>query len=83
MYLVVQVSCSLHYYFVHFCRVDHAVSRVYRLALHNFTNDRVVSSCAAFIEMLDRDSRLLRIDSQAAARIARYSPCSPSDSERE
>ena len=49
-------------------RIDHVVSHVYRLALLDFTN-----SCAAFIEMLDRDSTLLRVDTQAALRIVRYS----------
>lgn len=46
---------------------------VYRLALLDFTNSKLTSSCAAFIEMLDRDSTLLRVDTQAAQRIARYS----------
>ena len=55
------------------CRIDHVVSHVYRLALLDFTNSKLSSSCAAFIEMLDRDSTLLRVDTQAALRIARYS----------
>ena len=55
------------------CRIDHVVSHVYRLALLDFTNSKLSSSCAAFIEMLDRDSTLLRVDLQAANRIARYS----------
>ena len=64
-------------------RVDRAVSRVYRLALQDFNNSRLVSSCAAFIEMLDRDSRLLRVDVQAAVRIARYAgEPAPRDSDR-
>ena len=35
-------------------------------------NSKLSSSCAAFIEMLDRDSTLLRVDTQAALHIARY-----------
>ena len=58
--------------FLPFTRVDRAVSRVYRLALQDFTNSRLTSSCAAFMEMLERDSRLLRIDVQAALRITKY-----------
>lgn len=54
-------------------RIDHVVSHVYRLALLDFTNSKLTSSCAAFLEMLDRDSTLLRVDTQAALRIARYS----------
>ena len=49
------------------------MSHVYRLALLDFTNSKLSSSCAAFIEMLDRDSTLLRVDTQAALRIVRYS----------
>ena len=54
-------------------RIDHVVSHVYRLALLDFTNSKLSSSCAAFIEMLDRDSTLLRVDTQAALRVVRYS----------
>lgn len=63
-------------------RVDRAVTRVYRLALQGFTNPCLVSSCAAFIEMLDRDSCLLRIDVQAANRIARYGTISSSTTDK-
>ena len=54
------------------CRLDRAASRVYRLAMLDFTNSRLVSSCVAFTEMCERDSTLLRVDSQAAIRMARY-----------
>ena len=53
-------------------RIDRAVSHVYRLALHNFTHSKLTSSCAAFVEMVDRDSTVLRVDVQAALRIARH-----------
>ena len=56
----------------HTHRIDRAVSHVYRLALQDFTNPHLTSSCAAFIEMVDRDSTLLRVDVQAALRIARH-----------
>lgn len=55
-----------------FIRIDHAIARVYRLVMLNFTNSKLSSSSAAFIEMLDRDSALLRVDTQAALRIAKY-----------
>ena len=75
------------YHFIHIaksfaflhCRIDRAVSRVYRLAMQDFTNTRLVSSCVAFLEMVDRDSRLLRVDTQAAVRIACHT-LSPSSS---
>lgn len=47
--------------------------RVYRLALYDFSNSRLGSSCAALMEMLGRDSTPLRIDLQCANRIAKYS----------
>ena len=50
-------------------RVDRAVTRVYQLALTNFTDPKLIASCAAFIEMLSRDSTLLRVDTQTAARL--------------
>ena len=50
-------------------RVDKAVSKVYRLAMSDFTNSCLVSSCVAFTEMLSRDSTHLRIDTQSAIRI--------------
>ena len=61
-----------HTHTIHTHRIDRAVSRVYRLAMQDFTNPRLASSCAAFIEMVDRDSTLLRVDLQAALRIARH-----------
>ncbi|XP_064396222.1 spatacsin-like isoform X6 [Halichondria panicea] len=54
-------------------RLDRASSRVYRLAMLDFTNSRLISSCVAFMEMCERDSTHLRVDSQAALRMARYS----------
>ena len=65
-------SQSQHAHTPHIHRIDRAVSRVYRLAMQDFTNPRLASSCAAFIEMVDRDSTLLRVDLQAALRIARH-----------
>ena len=50
-------------------RIDKAVSHVYKLAMMDFTNLKLVSSCVAFLEMLSRDSTSLRIDTQAAKRI--------------
>jgi spatacsin len=63
-------------------RIDRAVCRVYRLAMQDFANHRLVSSCAAFLEMVDRESRLLRVDIQAAVRMARYSSLSPPEAEK-
>ena len=56
-----------------FVRIDHLIPHVYRLALLDFTNSRLGSSCAALMEMLGRDSTTLRIDLQCANRIAKYS----------
>ena len=53
-------------------RIDRAVARVYRLAMQELGNTKLAASCAAFVEMLDRDSTLLRVDTQAALRIARH-----------
>ena len=79
--LVYNILYCVHIYHIYICtrtsstvyRIDHVVSHVYRLALLDFTNSKLSSSCAAFIEMLDRDSTLLRVDTQAALRIVRYS----------
>ncbi len=38
----------------------------------DFVNNKLVSSCMAFIEMLSRDSTHMRIDSLAANRIYMY-----------
>ena len=46
--------------------------KVYRLAMKDFTNSRLSSSCAALMEMLGRDSTSFRIDLQCANRIAKY-----------
>lgn len=54
-------------YFSH--RIDRAVSKVYSLALSDFTNSKLVASCVAFLEMLGRDSTSLRVDTQSAQRI--------------
>ena len=54
-------------FFLH--RIDRAVSKVYSLALSDFTNFKLVASCVAFLEMLGRDSTGLRVDSQSAQRI--------------
>lgn len=40
--------------------------------MHDFSNLRLGSSCAALSEMLGRDSTPLRIDLQCANRIAKY-----------
>ena len=53
-------------------RIDRAMARVYRLTMLDFTNSKLSSSSAAFIEMLDRDSTLLRVDTQVALRIAKH-----------
>ena len=45
---------------------------MYRLALHDFNNGRLAASCAAFLEMVGRDSTCLRVDLQIAARIAKF-----------
>ena len=67
------VMCEwLYILTVHLCSV-YVVSHVYRLALLDFTNSKLSTLCAAFVEMLDRDSTLLRVDTQAALPIARYS----------
>ena len=64
-------------------RIDRAVCKVYRLAMQDFTDTRLVSSCVAFLEMVDRDSRLLRVDVQAAGRIARHcTSYSPPEAEK-
>ena len=64
-------------------RIDRAVCKVYRLAMQDFTDTRLVSSCVAFLEMVDRDSRLLRVDVQAAGRIARHcTSYSPAEAEK-
>ena len=53
-------------------RVDRAVTRVYQLAIADFTNSKLTASCAAFVEMLSRDSTLLRVDTQTASRLLLY-----------
>lgn len=54
------------------CRIDRLMLKVYRLAMRDFTNSRLGSSCAALMEMLGRDSTSFRIDLQCANRIAKY-----------
>ncbi|XP_019859323.1 PREDICTED: spatacsin-like [Amphimedon queenslandica] len=53
-------------------RIDKAVRKVYQLAMADFNNSCLVSSCVSFTEMLSRDSTTLRIDTQAAIRIFNY-----------
>jgi spatacsin len=53
-------------------RIGKVISKVYRLSLSDFTNSHLISSCAAFLEMLSRDSTHLRIDTQSAVRIYEY-----------
>eukprot|EP00731_Ephydatia_muelleri_P024068 Em0016g339a len=53
-------------------RINKMVSSVYCLALQSFTDAKVTASCAALLEMLDRDSTLLRVDVQVACRIFKH-----------
>lgn len=48
------------------------MSRVFQIALHDFSNSQLLASCAALMEMLGRDSTSFRIDLQCAQRIAKY-----------
>lgn len=68
--IVVTGLFTFDYY--HALRIDRLMLKVYRLALSDFTNSRLGSSCAALMEMLGRDSTLFRIDLQCANRIAKY-----------
>eukprot|EP00731_Ephydatia_muelleri_P024048 Em0016g319a len=54
------------------CKDQQMVSSVYCLALQSFTDAKVTASCAALLEMLDRDSTLLRVDVQVACRIFKH-----------
>ncbi|KAL5483983.1 hypothetical protein EMCRGX_G020408 [Ephydatia muelleri] len=53
-------------------KINKMVSSVYCLALQSFTDAKVTASCAALLEMLDRDSTLLRVDVQVACRIFKH-----------
>lgn len=53
-------------------RINRLMSRVYRLAMGDFSNLRLGASCAALMEMLGRDSTSFRVDLQCANRIAKY-----------
>ena len=65
------LCCLTHYLFPNH-RIDKAVRKVYELAMGDFNNSCLVSSCVSFTEMLSRDSTTLRIDTQAAIRIYNY-----------
>ena len=58
--------------FVYLFRVSRAVCKVYSLAFLHLNEVKIGVSCAAFLEMLGRDSSSMRIDLEAARRIEMY-----------
>ena len=58
--------------FVLTTRINQLMSRVYKIAMRDFSNLRLGASCAALMEMLGRDSTAFRVDLLCVNRIARY-----------
>ena len=69
---ILSLSLTHTHTHTHTHRIDKAIAKVYRIAICDFSNSRLISSCVAFIEMLSRDSANLRLDTQAAMRICNY-----------
>ena len=55
-----------------YCRINKGVSKAYKMAMNNFTNTSLTSSCIIFTELLSRDSITLRVHLSAAHRLLKY-----------
>ena len=54
------------------CRINKGVSKAYKMAMTDFTNTSLTSSCIIFTELLSQDSTKLRVHLSTARRLLQH-----------
>ena len=54
------------------CRISKGVSKAYKMAISDFTNTSLTSSCIIFTELLSQDSTKLRVHLATARRLLKH-----------